>query len=120
MVYGTENWFASATTTFTKTSTSGALDSSVDSLSIQPRIGLIRDSWRFWVGSMYLDVDERHNGIFDLPIIGEVPFSVELATRDNWNYAAGVGYVFSDRTNLSLELGFGARDHTLFNFNLRF
>ena len=120
LAYGTENWFVSATTTYTKTSTSGALDSSVDSLAIQPRIGLIRDNWRFWAGSMYLDVDEKHSGTFDLPIIGDVPFSVELATKDNWNYGAGVGYVFSDRANLSFELGFGSRTHTLFNFNVRF
>ena len=120
LVYGTENWFVSATTTYTETSTSGVLDSSVDSLAIQPRIGLIRDNWRFWAGSMYLDVDEKHSGTFDLPIIGDVPFSVELATKDNWNYGAGVGYVFSDRANLSFELGFGSRTHTLFNFNVRF
>ncbi len=120
LVYGTDNWFVSATTTYTETSTSGVLDSSVDSLAIQPRIGLIRDSWRFWAGSMYLDVDEKHSGTFDLPIIGGVPFSVELVTKDSWNYSAGVGYVFSDRANLSFELGFGSRTHTLFNFNVRF
>ena len=120
LVYGTENWFVSATTTYTETSTSGVLDSSVESLAIQPRIGLIRDNWRFWAGSMYLDVDEEHSGIFDLPVIGDVPFSVELATKDSWNYGAGVGYVFSDRANLSFELGFGSRTHTLFNFNVRF
>jgi hypothetical protein len=120
LVYGTENWFASATTTFTKTDTSGDLDSSVDSFSIQPRVGMIRDNWRFWVGGMYLDVDETHSGVFPLPVIGDVPFSVELVTKDNWNYAVGVGYVFSDRTNLSFEVGFGSREHTLFNFNVRF
>jgi len=120
LVYGTENWFVSATTTYTETSTSGALDSSVDSLAIQPRIGLIRDNWRFWAGSMYLDVDEKHSGTFPLPVIGDVPFSVDLATKDSWNYGAGVGYVFSDRANLSFELGFGSRTHTLFNFNVRF
>jgi len=69
---------------------------------------------------MYLDVDEKHSGTFDLSVIGDVPFSVELATKDNWNYGAGVGYVFSDRANLSFELGFGSRTHTLFNFNVRF
>ncbi len=120
LVYGTENWFASTTTTFTETSTSGDLDSTVDSVSIQPRIGLIRNGWRLWVGSMYLDVDEQHSGTFELPVIGSVPFAVDLITRDNWNYTVGVGHVFNDRANLSLELGFGNREHTLFNFNVRF
>ncbi len=120
LVYGTENWFASATSTWTETKVSGGLDSSVSSLAIQPRVGLIRNDWRYWLGGMYLDTDEKHSGTFDLPFIGPVPFEVELVTKDNWNYAAGLGYVFNDRTNLSFELGFGKRQHALFNFNVRF
>lgn len=120
LAYGNEKWFTSVTTTFTTTSTSGDLDSSVDSTSVQPRIGLLRDNWRFWVGAMYLDTDEKHSGVFDFPFLGDVPFEVELVTRDSWNYGGGVGYVFTDRANLSLELGFGSRTHTLFNFNYRF
>ncbi len=120
LAYGTKTWFTSVTTTFTKTSTSGDLESKVSSTSVQPRIGLLRESWRFWVGGMYLDTDEQHSGDFDLPFIGPVPFEVELVTQDNWNYTAGVGYSFNDRANLSFEVGFGNRTHTLFNFNVRF
>jgi hypothetical protein len=120
LAYGTENWFTSLTSTFTKTNTSGDLESSVNSTSVQPRIGLLRDAWRFWVGGMYLDTDESHSGIFELPFIGGVPFEVDLITRDNWNYTVGAGYVFSDRADLSFEIGFGNRTHTLFNFNTRF
>lgn len=120
LAYGNERWFTSATTTYTKTSTSGDLDSSVESFSVQPRIGLLRNDWRFWVGGMYLDTTEEHSGMFELPFLGPVPFAVELATQDNWNYTAGAGYVFSDRANLSFEVGFGNRTHTLFNFNVRF
>ena len=120
LAYGTERWFTSVTTTFTTTSTSGDLDSSVDSTSVQPRIGLLRGGWRFWVGAMYLDTDEKHSGTFDLPYLGDVPFAGHVVTKDNWNYGGGVGYVFTDRANLSLELGFGSRTHTLFNFNYRF
>ena len=120
LAYGNENWFTTLTTTYTETNTSGSLKSSVESLTVQPRIGLLRENWRFWVGAMYLDTDEKHSGVFELPVIGDVPFSVELVTKDNWNYTGGVGYVFSDRANLSFELGFGNRTHTLFNFNVRF
>jgi hypothetical protein len=120
LAYGGESWFTSVTTTFTKTNTSGDLDSTVKSTSVQPRLGLLRNNWRFWVGGMYLDTQEKHEGIFELPFIGGVPFAVELETRDSWNYTTGAGYVFTDRANLSFELGFGNRTHTLFNFNYRF
>jgi len=120
LAVGSESWFASATTTFTKTDTSGDLDSTVDSLSIQPRIGIIRSSWLFWVGGMYLDVDEQHSGIFELPFIGGVPFSVDLVTKDTWNWTVGTSYNFSDRANFSFEYGFGDRTHTLASFNYRF
>jgi hypothetical protein len=120
LAYGTERWFTSVTTIFTTTNTSGDLDSSVDSTAVQPRIGLLRDNWRFWVGAMYLDTDEKHSGIFELPFIGGVPFEVELSTQDNWNYTFGAGYVFNDRADLSFEAGFGSRQHSLFNFNVRF
>lgn len=120
LVYGTENWFTAVTTTYTETNTSGSLKSSVESVSVQPRIGLLRENWRFWVGGMYLETDEKHSGIFELPVIGDVPFAVELQTKDNWNYTGGVGYVFSDRANLNFEVGFGNRSHTLFTFNVRF
>ena len=120
LVYGTERWFTSATTTYTTTSISGDFKSTVDSFSVQPRVGLIRDNWMFWAGGMYLDVDERHSGSFEVPYIGEVDFAIDLVTTDHWNYTAGVGYYFSDRANLSFEVGFGSRTHTLFNFNVRF
>jgi len=120
LAYGSQNWFASVTTTFTKTNTSGDLDSKVKSTTVQPRIGLIRNDWRFWVGSMYLKTDETHSGTFDLPYLGEVPFAVELETKDHWNYVVGAGYAFTDRAAVRLEYGFGARNHTLFNFVVRF
>ena len=120
LIYGSETWFASVTTSFAKTNTSGGLNSKVNSTSVQPRIGLLKNGWRFWVGGMYLDTDEKHSGDFNLPFLGEVPFAVELNTRDNWNYAVGAGYAFGGRFNLSLEAGFGDRTHTLLNLNTRF
>ena len=122
LVYGSPNWFSSITTTYTDTDLSGDFDSSVNTLTIQPRLGLVRDKWQFWVGGMYLDTEEDHSGSIILPIPGvpPVPFSVELEGSEKWNTAVGISHVFSPRAHLSLEIGFGDRDHTLFNYTVRF
>jgi hypothetical protein len=110
------------TTVWTEANLGGEFDSSVSSLAVQPRLGLIRDQWQFWVGGMYLDTEEDHSGTLTLPIPGVPPvaFNVELEGAKKWNNAVGLGYVFSPKAHLSLEVGFGDRDHTLFNFTYRF
>ncbi len=120
LAYGGESWFTALTGTYAKTSTNGDLDSSVTSKSLQPRVGLLRNNWRFWVGAMYLNTDEKHSGTFELPFLGGVPFAIELVSQDHWNYTTGAGYKFNDRADLNFEVGFGNRTHTLFNFNVRF
>lgn len=122
LVYGGEKWFVSLNNTWTNTSLSGDFDSSVSAFTSQPRIGLIRNKWAYWVGGMYLDTKEKHSGTIQLPIPGipPVPFEVELESLDNWNYAVGVSHIFSPKALITLEVGFGDRDHTLFNFTYRF
>ncbi len=122
LIYGSEQWFAAATTTWTEANLGGQFDSSVSTISVQPRIGLVRNRWQFWVGGMYLDTEEDHSGTLQLPIPGVPPvaFNVELEGAEKWNYAVGVGHTFSPRAHLSLEFGFGERDHTLFNYTFRF
>lgn len=122
LVFGSENWFGAINTTYTDTDLDGQFDSSVSSLAIQPRLGLVRDRWQVYVGGMYLDTEEDHSGTISLPIPGTppVPFIVELETKEKWNYAVGVAHTFSPKAHLLLEIGFGDRDHTLFNFTYRF
>lgn len=122
LVFGSRTWFGAVNTTWTDTDLGGQFDSSVSSLSIQPRLGLVRDRWQFWVGGMFLDTEEDHSGTIMLPIPGvpPVPFNVELESADKWNTAVGVGHTFSPKAHLSLEIGFGNRDHTLFNYTYRF
>jgi len=55
-----------------------------------------------------------------LPVLGAVPFAVELEGSHKWNTAVGAGYAFNTKAMLYLEVGFGKRDHTLFNFTYRF
>lgn len=124
LLYGTERWFIALNNTWTDADLSGDFDSSVSTFTSQPRIGLIRGKWSFWAGGMYLDTQEKHSGTIALSIPGippvPVPFRVELASMEAWNYAVGVGHVFSPKATLTFEYGFGDRDHTLFNFTYRF
>ena len=124
LIYGTEKWFASVNNTWTGTNLGGDFDSSVSAYTAQPRIGLIRDKWTFYVGGMYLKTNEKHSGTIELNFPGTapipVPFDVELESQNKWNYSAGVFYVFSPKAHILLEYGFGNRNHTLFNFTYRF
>ena len=120
LAYGNENWFTTVTVTETDTDLSGNFDSSIKSTTIQPRIGLVRGQWQYWVGGLYLDTEERHKGVVPLPILGNVPFDVVLGGSDEWNTALGARHVFSEHADLTFEVGFGDRTHTLFNFTYRF
>ncbi len=128
LAYGKNNFFATLTTTITETDLSGNFDSSVDSTTVQPRIGIVRGPWQFWAGGLFLDTEERHIGQVDLPLavvdgvptLVPVPFDVLLGGADDWNTALGARHVFSEHASLSFEIGFGDRDHTLFNYTYRF
>lgn len=127
LAWGTDRWFVALNNTWTDTNLGGNFDSDVTAFISQPRIGLIKDKWTFWVGGMYLDTQEKHSGTIQLLVPGlppgllpPVPFKVDLASMEAWNYAVGVGHVFSPEATLYFEVGFGDRDHTLFNFTYRF
>ena len=120
LAYGGEHWFTSVTSTWTDTSLNGDFDSSVKSFTAQPRIGPLWGKWAFWLGGLYIDTKENHSGVVQLPVLGAVPFEVELQGSNKWNTAVGAGYAFSTKAMLYLEVGFGKRDHTLFNFTYRF
>jgi len=122
LVYGTRKWFAALNNTWTNTSLNGDFDSSVSSFTVQPRLGIIVDGWTLWGGGMWLDTNEKHSGVISLGIPGlpPVPFDVELQTLNRWNYAVGIGRIFSPQATLAFEVGFGDRSHTLFNFTYRF
>lgn len=120
LAYGGDDWFTSLTATRTETELSGNFDSNVDSTTIQPRIGLVNGPWQYWVGGLYLDTEETHSGQVPLPILGLIDFDVVLGGADDWNLAAGIRHVFSDKADLTLEVGYGDRSHTLFNYTYRF
>ncbi len=120
LAYGNTDWFTTLTATVTETDLSGDFDSNIDTTTLQPRIGLVRGPWQFWVGGLYLDTEESHSGTVVLPVLGAVPFDVVLGGSDDWNTAIGVRHIFSEHSSLTFEVGFGGREHTLFNFEYRF
>jgi hypothetical protein len=120
LAYGTDTWFTSLTATKTETDLSGNFDSNVDSTTIQPRIGLVRGPWQYWVGGLYLDTEETHSGSVPLPVLGNIAFDVVLGSSDKFNTTLGARHVFSEHADLSFEVGFGDRSHTLFNYTYRF
>jgi len=129
LAYGGDNWFTTVTAVRTESDLDGDFDSSVDSTTIQPRIGIVRNGWQYWVGGLYLDTEEKHAGSVDLPLaldpngvpmLVPVEFAVTLGGSDDWNTAVGVRHVFSEHANLTFEVGLGDRSHTLFNFTYRF
>ncbi len=129
LAYGGDNWFTSITTTVSEADVGGSFDSNIDSTTIQPRIGLVRDQWQYWLGGLFLDAEETHSGAVELPlavdpngipILIPVPFGVVLGGADDWNVAVGARHVFSEHASVTLEVGFGDRSHTLFNYTYRF
>ncbi len=120
LAYGGEHWFASVTGTYAETDLSGDFDSSVDSLTWQPRVGYVNGSWQFFAGGYFIDAEERHTGVFALPGVGGVPFDVQLSSDDGFSPSAGVHYYFGDTAEATLEFGGGDRDITLLNLALRF
>lgn len=120
LAYGSDKWFTSLTATRTETDLSGNFDSNVDSTTIQPRIGLVNGPWQYWVGGLYLDTEETHSGQVPLPVLGLIDFDVVLGGADDWNLTAGVRHEFSPKADLTFEVGYGDRSHTLFNFTYRF
>ena len=129
LAYGGDNWFTSITATRTEADLGGSFDSNIDSTTIQPRIGFVQGQWQYWIGGLFLDTEESHSGSVELPlavdpngvpVLVAVPFAVVLGGADDWNTAIGARHIFSEHADLSFEVGFGDRSHTLFNFTYRF
>jgi hypothetical protein len=120
LAYATEHWFATLTGTYTKADVDGDFDSEVKTTSWQPRGGIIRGPWAFFVGGYYIDAEEDHQGAITLPGLGAVPFEVSLESRDKFNFSAGVHYQIGESLETTLELGGGDRRTTLVNLTARF
>ena len=121
-VYGTDRWFASLTATYTDTSLDGDFTSTVETISLQPRIGKRYTGGAWWVGATYLNSEEEHSGVIDLgiPNLPALPFDVELESSEEWNLNVGAQVEHNKNIHTLLEVGFSDRIHVLANLTWRF
>ena len=124
---GGERWFASLTATFTETDLSGDLDSSVDTTTIQPRLGIrFGDHTEFWIGGYSIDAEESHTGVVELnlgPLLGGVQtldVAVDLKQEEDFNWSVGGHMMMSDAWEATVEVGAGDRQTVLANVTYRF
>lgn len=115
---GWDKWFAALTGQYTNTDLDLA-DSSVEAWVLTPKVGLTFDTLSVWVGAMYQDAQERHQGAYTIPPLGSVPFDVTLYEKEPWNYLVGVSLGLGEHWQLIGEGGFGDRDAYLVNLQYR-
>ena len=119
LAYGGEKWFTSVTYDLTRTDLD-LTDSSVQGWVLAPRVGLVFKGAAVYVGAMYQQAEETHEGIFEMPYLGAVPFRVELEQAEDWNYVVGMIAGLSEHWNLNFEGGFGERKSILAYLEYRF
>jgi len=120
LVAGGDVYFGSLTLTYSDADIGGDFNSSVESVAIQPRVGIRVDKWQLFVGGMWLQADESHSGTITIPFLGSVPFDVELSEEERFNYGVGVHRDLGEHFEFTLDAGFGDREHILANIGYRF
>jgi len=120
VAFGTERLFASLTPIWTRTSLSGDFESEAEAFVVSPRFGLHDERGSVWLGAMYQSAEESHSGVIALPVVGGVPFAVELSENDAWNALVGLAVELDGHWNLELEGGFGGREAASASVTWRF
>jgi len=119
LAFGGEGWFPTLTYDITETNLD-VTSSSVKGWLITPRVGLTFAGAAVWVGAMYQRTEETHEGIWEMPYLGLVPYYVELEQSEPWNYQLGMVAGLGEHWNLTLEGGVGSRKSVLANIEYRF
>jgi len=122
VAFGKSHWFGSLTTTITETNLDGKLESEIDTLTLQPKLGLIFGKTNLWVTALYIDSEESHRGSFDLGIPSMPPtnFDATLVPKEKVNYGIGARFELAKNVELTGEIGFGGIEHQLISLGWRF
>ena len=116
---GTEQFFGSLTAVYTE-SDLDVSTSSVKTWVLTPKAGIRTGFGEVWIGAMYQQTEEKHEGSISIPTLGTVAYEVELEEENPWNYLAGVHVDLGDRWDLELEGGIGDRKHVTASLVYRF
>jgi hypothetical protein len=116
---GGKLFFGSVTAVVTETDLDTAT-SSVNAWVLTPRFGVHFDRMAFWIGGMYQEAEERHEGRITVPMFGEVTYDVEMESAEPWNFVAGLTANLSKHWELEVEGGLGDRQHALISIGYRF
>ena len=119
LAVGGEKWFATLTYESTWTDLDVA-SSSVRGQVVTPTVGLIFKGAAVYVGAMYQKAEETHEGIWEMPFLGEVPYYVELNQSEPWNYHIGMQVGISEHWDLNFNGGFGKRKSVMAFLGYRF
>jgi hypothetical protein len=87
--------------------------SSVRAQILTPKIGLHFEGGAVYVGAMQQNVEEVHEGVYQLPFLGDVPYKVTLEAREPWNYTIGGVAGLTKHLVLNLQGSFGDRRSAL-------
>lgn len=116
---GWQDWFVTLEYNYTRTDLDVAT-SSVKAWVATPVIGYRLKGGAIWVGAMYQDTQEHHEGTFELPYVGAVPFNVDLTQKESWSYLLGGTAAFSEHWLMILQGGFGPRSLAQVTMEYRF
>ena len=121
---GVGRYFGSLTATYTDTSLD-ASDSSVEAWVVSPKVGMTAHARGghpivFWVGAMYQEADEEHEGQITVPVFGPVRYDVLLEEKEPWNYLVGLSTAVGEHVSIELEGGVGDRTQLTGSIGWRF
>ena len=125
LVGGYKSAFASVTAVYTYANPS-AMDSTVKSLVLMPRVGLNLAGiisgvdLTTWLGAMYQEVDERDQGDLAIPVLGRVKFDADLEQQDSWSYLLGLSAAIGKNWTVEVEGGMGMRQTLSTSVTYRF
>lgn len=122
---GWKQLFVSLTGTYTGTDLDEE-DSTTYGWICQPRVGVRlaeegdENNVSLWIGAMYQQVTETHEGDVDVPPLGPVTYDVKLEDDAPWNYLAGISVAIGRHWQLTAEAGFGERQNVELDATFRF